>query len=264
MQTIPIENGHLNPFFSVLTASKNNAETIKETCESIRKQTFISTEHIVMDGASNDDTVGILSELQKSYNLHWASEADGGISEALNKALSLAKGKYIVVIQADDFLFCPETLAHVFRSAAQSKADILSFPVIMTHPQKGNVQRNPIQFLWWNRFKFIFPHQGCFVHRRVFEKIGGFRNEFRINMDYDFFYRALNANSSVAFGDFPVAVMGGEGIGTRKENLPLRLDEEWRVQRLNENSLFWRFAQLSFRALYMPYKILGFQKFFPR
>jgi len=73
-------------------------------------------------------------------------------------------------------------------------------------------------------------------------------------MDYDFFYRALNANCTTYFGKIPVAVMGGEGMGSSRRFLLDRLREERVVQTTNENNPAWRMFQLLFHALYFPYK----------
>lgn len=245
------------PFFTIITASLNNESTIQRTLESIKNQVFKNLEHFVVDGGSTDGTVETLQKLEHSYNMSWLSEADQGIAEALNKGLWKAQGQYIIIIHADDFLLTPNILEKVYPLLNMNRIDILSFPIILQHPDKGKVLRKPIRLLWWNHFKFIFPHQGCFVHQNVFKKLGGFRNEFKINMDYDFFYRALQEKFIVKFGKFPVAMMGGKGVGTNLEMIDTRLKEERRVQRLNEKSLLWRMAQNIFTCLYLPYKMFS-------
>lgn len=242
------------PFFTILTASLNNRRTIKQTLESIMNQTYQNFEHIVIDGDSEDGTIGILKNAAHTYPLTWISEPDEGIADALNKGLNKSRGKYIIVIQADDYLLNPNILEKVHSLLKSEKNDIISFPVILNHPVKGNILRKPIKLLWWNHFKFIFPHQGCFVKRSLFDKIGVFRNDFQIAMDYDFFYRALNHHITATFGDFPVAVMGGEGIGTSVETTMQRLNEEKLVQLLNEKNIFWKAVQSTFRFFYLPYK----------
>jgi glycosyltransferase involved in cell wall biosynthesis len=242
------------PLITVVTASLNADATIRNTLESVRSQREISVEHIVCDGGSTDTTLPILEEFSGRYNLRWISEPDNGIAEALNKGTARSSGKYILVLQADDQLLSAGILKMIHKPMEKSTHDIFSYPVIVDHPTKGPYLRKPIRPLWWNRFKFVLPHQGCFVHRRVFERIGGFRPEFKINMDYDFFYRALNADCSVFIGDIPTAIMGGAGIGGRAENVYLRLEEERRVQSSNENSRIVRIIQQLFFVLYFPYK----------
>jgi glycosyltransferase involved in cell wall biosynthesis len=249
------------PFLSIITASLNAGQSIRNTLESARNQDFNDFEHIVIDGGSTDNTLNILKDYEGTYNLTWRTEPDKGIAEALNKGLAQARGTYVLVIQADDQLVDNDIIAEVFHLLRDESYDIHSFPVILEHAIQGKLIRKPIQKLWWNRFKFIFPHQGTFVHRRVFERIGGFREDFSIAMDYDFFYRALMAGCPVKFHRNPtVAIMGGSGIGTRLDFLRPRLREEALVQKMNENNPIWRMCQVVFRRLYYPYKLWLFPR----
>ena len=243
-----------SPFFTILTASLNCESTIKYNLESIKYQTYQNLEHYVIDGGSEDATLRYLKKYETLYNIKWISEPDEGISDALNKGLASTQGRYIIVVQADDQLLNSNILDNVYPSLKDEETDIFSFPVIFEHNHKGRVLKKPIKFLWWNHFKFIFLHQGCFVHRRVFERIGGFRKEYKICLDYDFFYRALAGDASVMFGKYPVALMGGAGVGSNSNFIYGRLAEEKRVQLQNEQNPGWKSAQFLFRLLYMQYK----------
>lgn len=244
----------ISPFFTILTASLNSGETINATIESILNQRFQSLEHIVIDGGSSDNTLDILKEFENTYNLILISEPDHGIADALNKGLQKASGRYILVIHADDHLLNPQILEIVYPLLESEQFDVHSFPVIKNTTKSGPVLKKPIRLLWWYHFKTIFPHQGCFVHRRVYDRVGGYQKDFSIALDYDFFYRFLSARPSVKFEKRPVALMGGTGVSSKRDALILRLQEEFRVQSRNEKKPFWRMAQLLFRWLYFPYK----------
>ncbi|MDY6843679.1 MAG: glycosyltransferase family 2 protein [Thermodesulfobacteriota bacterium] len=244
------------PFFTILTASLNKGHFLEKTLESVRDQSFKNLEHIVIDGGSSDETLDVLYNFSNTYNLSWISQPDQGVPDALNKGISQARGKYTIVIQADDYLLEDHTLEKVYPFVEDESCDIYSFPIIKEHPIKGRVLINPIRVLWWIRFRNIFPHQGVFVHRRVFDKIGKFNVKFSITEDYDFLYRALKAQSSVKFGNIPVSFMGGAGPTSDNSFLRIRLKEEYQIHKLNEVNPFWRLAQISFWALYFPYKII--------
>ena len=248
------------PFFSIITAALNNGDILSENIESVIAQSNQNIEHIVIDGGSVDNTREILKQYENRYPLYWISEPDDGIADALNKGLRFAKGQYIIVLQADDLFLNPEALSLVFAKIYEPKKDIYSFPVFLDHPIQGLMMRKPICQLWYNRFKFVFPHQGCFVKRSVFDQIGGFNTSFKIAMDYDFFYRALQHSCSVKIFDKPVALMGGTGIGTLSENVAYRLKEEQLVQAINEDNIFWRLAQKIFWRVYLPYKKLKLKR----
>ena len=243
------------PFFTILTSSLNMGNSLIKTIESIRSQRFQSIEHIVVDGKSSDNTRDILSSFENSYNLTWISEPDKGVPDAFNKGLRLANGLYTIAIQADDYLLNEWVLEKVYNIICYKKSDIYSFPIIKEMPGKGNKQINPIRLLWWIRFRNIFPHQGVFVHKRVFEKIGYFNTIYTITEDYDFFYRALNANCKIIFENMPVAFMGGKGPSSMDRFLVRRLREEFLIQEKNEKNPLWRLLQFLFRIFYYPYKV---------
>jgi glycosyltransferase involved in cell wall biosynthesis len=248
------------PTYSIITASLNNGPRIVNALDSIKNQTFQDFEHLVIDGGSIDETNTILLKYQNLYRLRWSSGPDNGIADALNKGIKRAKGRYILVIQADDQLLSSTVLEKIDTILTSKDVDILSCPVIVDHPRFGRYLRKPIRLLWWNHFKFILPHQGCFVNRRLFEKLGLFDSTYKIAMDYDFLYRALQNKATVRFHDYPVALMGGEGIGTTRVNIPVRLSEERKVQVLNETNTFWRFFQRFFWAIYFPFKTFPIKK----
>lgn len=250
------------PFITILTASLNSGATIRKTIESIRDQTFQDLEHIVIDGESRDETPMVLKESEKTYNLTWISEPDRGISDALNKGLHRARGRYIFVLHADDQLLTPEILKSVYIILKSERFDIYSFPVLKYHHDKGKFLYKPVRILWWHHFKTILPHQGCFVHKRLFDRIGGFREEFSIALDYDFFYRTLHSGASIGFGQMPVAFMGGAGISSDPSLIHRRLQEERKVQQLNETNRIWRIFQAFFHLAYDPYKLYLFPRIF--
>jgi glycosyltransferase involved in cell wall biosynthesis len=242
------------PFITILTASLNNGARIGSTLESVRGQSFQNLEHIVIDGMSNDNTLDVLTEFSGTYQLHWRSEPDKGIADALNKGLAAAKGRYVLVIQADDRLLHSTVLEKTYSILKTERYDIVSFPVFKFFSSERRRLLRPTRCLWWNHFKFIFLHQGTFVHHRVFDLVGGFRRQFSIAFDYDFFYRALMIGSSVRFERMPIALMGGEGLSSRQDVLRRRIREEALVHLSNEEGPLLRLAQKAFHSLYFPYK----------
>ena len=102
------------PMISVVTPSLNHGRFLRQTIESVAAQTFRSFEHIVVDGGSTDGTVEILKEFP---HLRWVSERDEHVVEAYQKALSMARGRYIIQCCVSDgfldlnwFKKCVDTL----------------------------------------------------------------------------------------------------------------------------------------------------------
>jgi len=145
-------------------------------------------------------------------------------------------------------------LNNVYEAIKDERYDIYSSPVIVDHPTRGKFYYKPFRFIWWHHFKTIFPHQGTFVHKRVFDKVHEFRENISIAFDYDFFYRVLKYHLSIRFGSAPIAIMSGTGVSGNQRFLIKRLNEEYLIQNLNETNPIWRIFQRIFRAMYLPYK----------
>lgn len=74
---------------SIITVCLNERHGIEKTCKSIVSQTWMDFEWIVIDGASTDGTLDVLSRYPVT---RLVSEPDGGIYEAMNKGIRLARG----------------------------------------------------------------------------------------------------------------------------------------------------------------------------
>jgi glycosyltransferase involved in cell wall biosynthesis len=234
----------------------NNGRTIATVLESVRNQTCGGVEHIVIDGGSTDETLEILKRYETQYRLSWISEPDRGLADAMNKGVHAARGRYVIFIHADDALIEPSILECVIKHLEPQRYDICCFPILFKDSNGSVSHASSIRVRWWYRFRNTIRHQGCFVHRRLYERLSGYKTTFAISADYDFFYRAFRSGASIRYFDQPVSVMGGEGVSSDPRFLLKRLEEEQTVQDLNEHNPLWRAAQRVFRRLYIPYKTL--------
>ena len=106
----------MNPLFSIITVSYNAEKTIPATLKSVSEQTCRLFEYIVIDGASGDNTVGIVNK-SGIDNLILISEPDRGIYDAMNKGLGIAKGDYVIFLNAGDSFHSPHTLEIIANAA---------------------------------------------------------------------------------------------------------------------------------------------------
>ena len=104
--------------FSVVTITYNAAPMLQRTLDSVRRQTYRDIEHLIIDGASTDDTLRMAEEYKGSagVQIRIISEPDKGIYDAMNKGLRLATGDYIVFMNAGDTFHDEETLERVFNA----------------------------------------------------------------------------------------------------------------------------------------------------
>jgi glycosyltransferase involved in cell wall biosynthesis len=113
------------PSVSVVTPSYNQAEFIRDTLDSIKRQTHPNVEHIVMDGCSTDGTLEILRDYEDTYDLTWDSEPDEGQSDAINKGFERASGDIIAWLNSDDPYFDVEALSRVAEYFERHDADVI-------------------------------------------------------------------------------------------------------------------------------------------
>jgi glycosyltransferase involved in cell wall biosynthesis len=87
---------------TLLTACYNSAATVGDTLKSVNAQTYEDIEHIIIDGASKDNTVALCHEIGTRIT-KVISEPDKGIYDAYNKGLTHATGEIIGFINSDDY-----------------------------------------------------------------------------------------------------------------------------------------------------------------
>ncbi|MEQ9544773.1 MAG: glycosyltransferase [Marinobacter sp.] len=86
---------------SVVTPVYNGEKYIRECIESVKDQRGVSIEHIVIDDGSGDETQSIVAEYP---HVKYHRQQNAGANAARNHGLSLAKGRYIKFLDADDLL----------------------------------------------------------------------------------------------------------------------------------------------------------------
>lgn len=103
--------------YSIITITYDAAQHLPRTVESVLRQTYQDIEHIIIDGASTDDTLALAKDyMQRSYaagNGHEVKivcEPDNGLYDAMNKGLRMATGDYICFLNAGDELHDNNTL----------------------------------------------------------------------------------------------------------------------------------------------------------
>ncbi|MBN9380321.1 MAG: glycosyltransferase [Chitinophagaceae bacterium] len=173
------------PLISIITISYNCADAVEKTIQSVLSQRSTDYEYIVIDGGSTDGTADVIRRHSESLS-YWVSEKDRGISDAFNKGIAAAKGRYINLLNAGD--------SFVSISTLEELAPYLTAPLVtfrFTEENSGEHSRladeNEINI----EKKALLGHQATFVRRDVYASFGGYSGSYKIRMDFDFFLRVL-------------------------------------------------------------------------
>ncbi len=114
---------------SVVTVTRNAAPLLRKTIESVESQSYENLEYIVVDGASSDNSLEIISNSKGITR--YVSEPDKGIYDAMNKGARMATGEWIIFMNAGDTFADTDTLCKLADEAGKfPEADIIYGDVI--------------------------------------------------------------------------------------------------------------------------------------
>lgn len=235
----------LNPQVTVITAVYNAEKYLDDCIQSILNQNYKGFEYIIIDGGSTDGTVDIIKKYQDQLG-YWVSEPDQGVYDAWNKGLSMAKGKWIAFVGADDLLYPDALQTYMQHITTHPKQDELEF--ISSRIEWVNEDLSLIRVVgdaWsWDRFRkeMCTWHVGCFHSMDLFKKYGVFDPAYKVSGDYELLLRPKDELVTSFIDHITVRMRIG---GVSSKHLYKALDETFRAQIKNGAISFIRGRLLS-------------------
>lgn len=208
----------MNPLFSIITVTFNSVKNLKHTIESVKCQTFSDYEYIIIDGASSDNTLSFIDTVKTSC-FKILSETDEGIYDAMNKGLDLAKGEYVLFLNAGDTFHSNSILLKV--------ADIVkeyNYPGIIYGQTRivdenrkylGERHLDAPEVLSVESFSkgMLVCHQAFFALRKI---TSPYNRKYRFSADYEWCIKCLqHSKKNVYIGDEPIIDYLAEGATTQ-------------------------------------------------
>jgi len=183
---------------SVITVCYNSARTLERTLQSVAEQDWSDVEHIVIDGGSSDGSAKIL-ETFRSRLAHVVSEPDHGIYDAMNKGLACAQGEIVCFLNSDDYYVNPQVLSAVAAKMQAQDLDAFMGDVGFFHerfPQRlvrryRSDRFTPERLAWG----WIPAHPALFLRKRIIQRVGRFKIDYRIAGDFEFIVRAFHGHA---------------------------------------------------------------------
>jgi len=218
---------------SIVTIVRNAAEELESTIESVRMQSVGPVDHIIIDGLSTDRTAEV-ARIYRNSNpdiVQFISEADRGISDALNKGVQLASSEYIICLNAGDTFYNSTTLATI-DAALKSvpRGAVLYGETQLCYP--GFVSRMPHirHEILDSVFGFFNPlcHQAMAVPRALM-LAHPFREDLQFSMDLELWVSLLNLKIPFVHISEVICCYKMGGLSSNPKNVPLLLKEHLRV-----------------------------------
>ena len=176
---------------SIITATYNSGMTLRDTIESVLRQSYGQIEHVIVDGGSNDNTLDIIREFEPQYQgrLKWISEKDRGIYDAMNKGIALATGDVIGILNSDDFYTSDNVVEILARTLEETGSDAVYGDIhfvddrdlcrcVRYYSSKGFRR-------WKMRLGWMPAHPSFYCRKAIYEKYGNFDTSYKIGADFE-------------------------------------------------------------------------------
>ncbi len=133
--------GNDNPetMITIITASYNRAHLLRRCYNSLLNQTNLQFEWIVVDDGSTDNTKELMNDIlneEHSFRIQFITKTNGGKHTALNASHPYITGKYVLLLDSDDWLI-PDAIKIVIDGWSQYEND-MSVAMVTFNKQKSN------------------------------------------------------------------------------------------------------------------------------
>lgn len=203
--------------YSIITVTRNCADTIERTIKSVLTQDYAAFEYIVIDGASTDGTAQIIEGFKEKLTFY-VSEPDSGMYEAMNKGLKHATGDLVLFLNGDDYLIDDTALTRMSRHFVDDETVVIGrlYAGDTLSPDNSHATFKS------KYYGIFYPHQATFVPKGLFEKLGGFDESYKVSADFEWICRAMYKGYCVKWVDEIVSYFS---LGGMSSTLQCLIDE---------------------------------------
>jgi glycosyltransferase involved in cell wall biosynthesis len=218
---------------SIITVSYNEEKNIERTLKSIYSQTYSDYEHIIIDGASIDNTTAIIKSFIHD-NTTFISEKDKGIYNAMNKGIAFAKGDYVFFLNAGDVLCSIDSLEKAFCNIIDEDMVVFSHFYVRNNGKKILVDCRRVDLPYQVEECTVAHHQSTIFKRSLFDRFGYYDESYKISGDYDLYARFLYG-TGITFKKVPfiISEFYEGGVSTNRLLDGLNVLEDDMVRKIN-------------------------------
>ena len=180
------------PKLTIITVCFNAVKTIENTFASVLAQQVADIEHWLIDGNSTDNTVTLIQAYQRqaAYPVHYVSEPDQGLYDAMSKGLQKAQGEFIHFLNADDVYAADDVLQTILPQLSQNH--IYYGDVLFQQTEQITLRFGPNMQLAQEQ---LYPHNLCqpgmIVAKQCYTQVGSFDLQYRVAADFEMTLRLL-------------------------------------------------------------------------
>lgn len=223
---------------SIITVAYQAQENLEETILSVLGQDYTDLEYWVIDGGSTDGTLEILQKYQD--RIHYLSEPDNGIYDAINKGIDRCTGEVIAILGADDYYAHQGVISDAAKVFQDSDASAVYGDLAYIQGQDKNkivrywkAGKYRIGLWYWG---WMPPHLTLFVRKSIIEKVGKYQTNLICAGDYEWMLRTfLKHQTPLAYLPKILVYMRTGGTSNAQLKNRIRANQEDRVAwKMNE------------------------------
>jgi teichuronic acid biosynthesis glycosyltransferase TuaG len=259
MCNLNVNNPFNNEIVSVIIPVYNSEKYIDKTIDSVLNQTYNNIEIVLVDDCSKDSSAKIINEyVEKHENIVYnLLEKNSGAAVARNKALELAKGRYIAFLDSDDMWY-PNKLEKQLKLMKQKNAPICYTAIEMIDENDELIKgkRNVLEQVNYN---FLLKNTMLATSTMVIDRklTGDFRMPLRRSgQDYATWLMLLR-NGRNAYGINEALVKYRKGRNSLSSNKVKNIKKVWDIQTKNE-----KINPLSATVNSICYALNAFKKYY--
>lgn len=240
---------------SLITVTYNSAKTLPDTIQSVLSQSYSNIEYIIIDGASQDNTIDIVKEYEPLFNgrIGWISERDDGLYDAINKGIAMSTGDVVGILNSDDFFTSPTVIEEIANNFSE-EIDAVYGDV---HFVNSTDLARPIRYYSSKIFRpslmklgFMPAHPTFYCRKSCYDKYGLYKTDFKIAADFDLLLRFIYVHHiSLKYLPFDMVTMrvGGASTNGLKSHVCIMKEH---LRSFKENGLKSNFFLLFLRYFY--------------
>lgn len=247
---------------SLITITYNSEKTLADTLHSVLKQTYPQLEYIVVDGASQDNTLSIIQQYEPLFDgkLKWISEPDKGLYDALNKGINMTTGDVIGILNSDDFFTSNDILEKIADAfIIYPETDAVYGDVHFVHPDDLNkcVRYYSSQIFKRElmRMGFMPAHPSFYIRRKWMKSKECYKTDYKIAADFEFLLRMIYKNNiKTQYLPIDMVTMRTGGVSTSGLKSHKHIMKE-HLRAFRENDIYTNPFILSLRYFYKIWEI---------
>ncbi len=211
-------------YYSILVVCLNAGQRLIDTIESVINQSYQNYEIVIKDGASTDGSVEQVRSRYAEYmdRIRIYSEKDSGIYDAMNQAVTYAKGEYYLFLNTGDSFYDEQVLEKITRGIIKKQKKMGMYPGIvygnMYHKALDNVIYAAPQINDFTCYRNVPCHQTCFYHKSMFTE-RGYEPKYNVRADYEhFLWCFYEKKAKICYLPVMTAAYEGGGYSETKEH----------------------------------------------